>query len=183
MTRIIGLDTETTGLDPAKGHKLIEVALLEYDFATRKLVDSFVQRIDPERPIDEGASEVHGIVYSDLAGCPTFSSVAGEIVKRIEQGAIMVAHNMKFDAPFLAHELAVVGQAAPKIELFCTMENARWATWNGKYPQLGELCFALGVDYDPSKAHAAEYDVSVMIECLWRGLDRGFYTLPVIKGV
>lgn len=178
--RIIGLDTESTGIDPAKGHKLIEVALLEYDTATRELVDSWVQRINPERAISDDALAVHGITYAEVEREPTFATVAPEIIARINRGAIMVAHNMNFDAPFLAHELAVCGLGAPKIELFCTMENARWATYNGKYPRLGELCFALGVNYDESKAHSAEYDVDVMVQCLWRGIDRGFYTLPNI---
>ncbi len=59
------------------------------------------------------------------------------------------------------------------------MKNGRWATANGKNPKLGELCWALQVDYDPALAHAAEYDVQKTAECLWRGVDAGLYKLPV----
>ena len=63
--RVVGLDLETTGLEVEKGHKIIEAALLTYEDG--KLADAWVQRINPERPIDPGASSAHGIVYADVA--------------------------------------------------------------------------------------------------------------------
>jgi len=66
----------------------------------------------------------------------------------------------------------------PHTEVFDTMTEGRWATPDGKLPKLQELCFALEVEYDTNKAHAAEYDVDVMMECLWKGIDCGFFTLP-----
>lgn len=176
--KIIGLDTETTGLDQEKGHRIIEIALLTYDLDTHKLVDRWVQRIDPERAIDPGAQAVHGIGYSDLVGCPKWDDLAPEIAKRLGTAGLLVAHNMGFDGPFIAAELVRVGIDVPNVHSLCTMENARWATPDGKSPRLGELCFALGVDYDPAKAHGADYDVQVMMDCFFKGLDRGFYELP-----
>lgn len=176
--KIIGLDTETTGLKQEAGHRIIEIAFLTYDLDTRQCIDSWVQRIDPQRAIDPGAQEVHGIAYTDLSGMPVWDDVAPEIARRMGEADLLVAHNMGFDGPFIAAELMRVGQAIPDVCSLCTMEGARWACPDGKLPKLGELCFALNVPYDPSKAHGAEYDVSVMMDCFFRGLERGFYELP-----
>ncbi|MCL2874725.1 MAG: 3'-5' exonuclease [Betaproteobacteria bacterium] len=179
--RIIGLDTETTGLKQELGHRIIEIAMLTYDSDSRKLVDRWVQRIDPERPIDPAAQEVHGIAYTDLVGCPKWDEVAPEIVRRMGEADLLVAHNMGFDGPFVAAELIRVGLRVPNTPSVCTMESARWACPDGKLPRLGELCFALGVRYDAAKAHSAIYDVDIMMECLFRGLKRGFYRLPEVE--
>ena len=176
--KIIGLDTETTGLEQEKGHRIIEIALLTYDLATGKLEDTWVQRIDPERSIDPGAQAVHGIGYDDLVGMPKWDDVASEIARRLGTAELLVAHNMGFDGPFIAAELLRAGFEVPNVHSLCTMENGRWACPDGKSPRLGELCFALGVDYDTSKAHGAEYDVDVTMQCFFRGLERGFYELP-----
>ena len=176
--KILGFDTETTGLKPENGDKIIEIALLTYDSDTRQLIDKYVQRIDPECPISAGAQEVHGITYAELVGMPKFKYVADEIRQRFEQADLVIAHNLQFDAMFLICEFAAVGSMLPERTSIDTMTEARWACPDGKYPKLGELCFALGVDYNTLAAHSASYDVEVMIECLWRGLDRGFYTLP-----
>ena len=168
--KIIGLDTETTGLEQEKGHRIIEIALLTYDLETRALEDKWVQRIDPERAVDPGAQAVHGIGYSDLVGQPKWEDVAGEIARRLGTAQLLIAHNMGFDGPFIAAELMRVGIDVPNVHSLCTMENARWACPDGKLPKLGELCFALKTPYDPAKAHAADYDVSVMMDCFFIGL-------------
>lgn len=172
---ITGLDTETTGLEQAEGHRIIEIALLTYDLASRKLVDKYVQRIDPERAISAKAQEVHGIAYGELVGMPKWDDVAPIVVDRLKDTTLAIAHNMDFDGPFIGMELVRVGQPVPTFDTFCTMKNGRGATFDGKSPKLLELCFALGVAYDKAKAHAADYDVEVMMECFWRGLDRGFF--------
>lgn len=178
------LDTETTGIDQTKGHRIIEVALMTYDFASRKLVDKYVQRIDPERSIDAAAQAVHGIAYSELVGMPKWPAVAPEVSKRMSATNLAIAHNMGFDGPFIGGELLRIGMPVPDMSVLCTMENGRWATFDGKLPKLQELCMALGVPYDPALAHAADYDVAVTMECFWRGLDRGFYQLPEhLKGL
>lgn len=179
--RLIGLDTETTGLKQEDGHRIIEIAMLTYDLDTRRLEDTWIQRIDPERPIDQKAQEVHGIAYTDLVGCPKWDDLAEEIARRMSGADLLIAHNMGFDGPFIAAELIRVGQKVPDVHALCTMENARWACPDGKLPRLGELAFSLGVPYDSSKAHAAQYDVEITMECFFRGFQRGFYKLPIIK--
>lgn len=181
--KLIGLDTETTGLDASEGHRLVEVAILTYDFATRRLEDVYVQRIDPDRNIPAAASAVHGITYEMLTGCPKWEDVAPIVKAKLDAGTVAVAHNMGFDAPFLGHELLRAGQPLPTFEAFCTMENGRWATPDGKSPRLEELAFALGIEFDPTKAHGAEYDTQKMMECFFAGLDRGFYRVPALSGV
>lgn len=175
----ITLDTETTGLDPNDGHKIIEVAMLRFDM-TGKLLESFVERFDPQRAIDPKAQEVHKISYTMLAGKPLFAAMIPQMLDIMSRGDFMLAHNMEFDARFMAAEFTMGGAALPNIPSADTM-LARWATFNGKSPNLGELCFALGIPYDPSKAHGAEYDVTVTAQCFIEGVRRGFYQLPELK--
>jgi DNA polymerase-3 subunit epsilon len=178
---IAGLDLETTGLDVTQGHRIIEVALLTYDMNTRACVDKFVHRIDPERPIDPKAQAVHGISYAELAGKHKWPVVAPHVARRLAGCDHVIIHNRAFDEPFLTAELARLGLSFGPALPYCTMENGRWATMDGKSPRLQELCFALGVEYNPMLAHAAEYDVVKTVECFWRGLDRGFYQLPDLR--
>jgi DNA polymerase-3 subunit epsilon len=173
------LDTETTGLDPSDGHRVIEVALLRYDM-TGRLLEQFVERFDPQRAIDPKAQAVHKISYADLAGKPLFGSMAAEMKAVMERGDFIIAHNLPFDAKFMAAEFTGAGVVLPQIPSVDTM-HARWATFNGKSPNLHELCFALNVPYDPDSAHGAEYDVQCTAACFLEGLRRGFYTLPTLS--
>lgn len=183
---IAGLDLETTGLDQDKGHRIIEIAMLLYVFnpetGAHNLRGRYVQRINPERAIDSGALAVHGITYEDVAYEPKWEEVAPKIVKLLSVVDVVVAHNGNgFDLPFLAAELLRIGQPVPEVRAFDTMTSFRWATPMGKVPNLGELCFACGVNYDTEKAHAAEYDVSVMLESFFIAHKKGFVQLPMIE--
>lgn len=178
-----GLDIETTGLEQEKCHRIIEIAVLPYlyDEATGTVTPKgkFVQRINPQRAIDPGAQAVHGICYEDLAYSPTWEEVAPKVVRLMSACDLLVAHNGNgFDLPFIAAELLRIGQPIPDVEVVDTMVQGRWATPMGKLPNLGEFCFATGVDYDKEKAHAAEYDVSVMMESFFVALRKGFIQLP-----
>lgn len=179
--RLIGFDSETTGLDQAKGDRFVELAVVEmiYVPSTHQagIRKTWVQRINPERPIHPDAEAVHGISWQDVKDEPTWREVAPTVIEVIGKPDYMVIHNVGFDAPFLAGELIRVGLPVPNVQTFCTMENARWATPMGKLPKLQELCFSLGVNYDKTEAHAAEYDVRVMLQCLVRGLKGGFFKL------
>lgn len=172
------IDTETTGLSQEKGARIIEIGIVRYDFLSASKLDAWVQRIDPQCPIETGAQEVHGISYEELVGQPFWEDLAVEISSRLESCDLLVAHNMGFDGPFIAAELMRVGVEVPKVQSFCTMENARWACPDGKLPKLGELCFALNIPYDAAKAHSALYDIERTAECFFEGYKRGFYTLP-----
>jgi len=175
-------DIETTGLRQEDGHRIIEfaVGIWRYNAATgAKKVGSWCQRIDPKRDIDPGAQAVHGISRADLVGMPTWEDVAPKIEKIMNKANIFIAHNAAFDAPFIALELVRAGFAMPKFQVFCTMENGRACTSMGKVPNLGELAWATGVDYDPDAAHAADYDVEVLESCYWNGVKTGLFKDPV----
>lgn len=176
MKIITGIDIETTGLEQAKGHRIIEVAACMYDADTEKCIAQFVKRINPERSIDPGAQAVHGISFTDLVNCPKWEEVAPILAKLMSKSALIVAHNGEgFDLPFIGNELIRIGIAVPNVPVFDTMVHGRWATAMGKLPSLGELCFATGVEYDPSKAHGAEYDVQVMMGAYFEGARKGFF--------
>ncbi|MCY1367802.1 hypothetical protein D9M69_547500 [compost metagenome] len=94
---------------------------------------------------------------------------------------LLVCHNAGFDVPFVGVELVAAGlELPPGLQAFCTMEQGRFACFDGKLPKLQELCFAFGVDYDPKAAHAADYDVMKTADCFFRGFERGFYK-PALK--
>jgi DNA polymerase-3 subunit epsilon len=182
MITIAGCDLETTGLlDPE--HRIIECHVSLYDYApdtfTATHIGAQTWRIDPKRSIDKKAQEVHGISPTDLIGKPIFKEVGQEIADMLNRADIVVAHNgMGFDFPFLVQEWERCDQTIPDFIPFDTMLSGRFATPMGAVPNLGALCFACGVDYNPVDAHAAEYDVTKMMGCLFFGLKRGVYTLP-----
>jgi DNA polymerase III subunit epsilon len=175
---LTGFDTETTGLEAEKGDKIVEVALLTYDLATQKLVDKYVQRVDPERAISAKAQEIHGIAYSDLVGMPKFRDIAPEVERRFAQSDLVIAHNIAFDLEFLITEFTACGIAIPDVDGWDTMSESRWACPDGKFPRLEELCFALNIPFDANAAHAAEYDVAKMMECFFEAMKRGVWVLP-----
>ena len=104
--RQIVLDTETTGLEITQGHRIIEVGCVE--LVNRKLTGNhYHQYINPEREIDQGAIEVHGITLQSLLDKPTFSGVASELLDYID-GAELIIHNAPFDVGFLDLEFKLL---------------------------------------------------------------------------
>jgi DNA polymerase III subunit epsilon len=184
MIIVGGLDLETTGLEQSAGHRIIEIAILLYNLETTAFLGKFVQRINPMRPIDPAAQAVHGITFDQLAAEPVWEVVAprvSQILSKIQYG---IAHNgFTFDFPFLAAELMRVGVTVPAFEPIDTMAEARWATPLGKNPNLRELCFACGVEYDPTKAHGAEYDVEVMMQSYFIARAQGFMPPQLVAAV
>lgn len=178
------VDTETTGLDQPSGHRLIEVAFSCWAFDTvtkvkRKLGSKmYVQRINPQRLIDPHAEAVHKISLAMLRGAPTWDKVAPTISSLMSRLDLFIAHNVQFDASFLALELIRVGFPCPAVDTYCTMQNGRKATGMGKVPNLRELCYATGVKYDADAAHAADYDVAALEQCYWNGVDSGLFMPP-----
>lgn len=173
-------DIETTGLRQEDGHRIIEACFSVFRFdpvaRSRQKIGTMLQRINPKRDIDPGAQAVHGISLMDLRGEPEWDVVAPKIHKLLSMTDLFVAHNGEgFDAPFIALELLRAGHKIPNFKVFDTMLNGRSCTPFGKVPNLGELCLALGVEYDPDKAHSAQYDVDVLADCYWRGIDSGLY--------
>lgn len=182
MSLIGFIDIETTGLSQPDGHRIIEFGIIINDLNTRETKGKLIQRINPERAISIEAQRVHGISYDELVDAPTWDAVATKIAKIIGLCKYAVAHNgLSFDMPFIRNELMRVGVAMPEVTLIDTMLDARWATPNGKLPSLKELCFSLDVEYDPEKAHSAEYDIDVMRQCFFKGLDAGFFKVDELK--
>lgn len=181
-----GTDIETTGLLTSE-HRIIEVCVQRFDSTmfiksgfvdAPVLLDTYVQRINPDRSIDAKAREVHGINESDLVGKPMWPAVAQPLRDQLDSCDVVVAHNgMDFDFPFLLQEFTRVGVADPNFEPFDTMQSGTFATPFGKSPTLAELCWSLGITYEASQAHAADYDVNVMMQCFFAGMRRKVFSL------
>lgn len=182
MTRRIigGIDIETTGLHVHKGDRIIEIAASLHDLDTGEKLGAWEQRINPQRAIDPDAEAIHHISFESLVGMPLWADVAPTVSKLMSRCDYLVAHNgYGFDFEFILYELLRVGAPLPKQILgIDTMLQGRWATPDGAVPNLEALCFASGVAYDRTKAHAALYDVDVMMESFFRMWRRGFFTLP-----
>ena len=164
MRQII-LDTETTGLDPKQGHRIIELAGLEV--VNRRATGRTIHfHLDPEREIDAGATEVHGMTWDDLKGKPKFRDVAAEFVE-FARGAEWIIHNAPFDVAFLDVEFALAGLArlrrrrTPK--LIDTLALAR-EMFPGKRNNLDALCERFGVDNAHRTLHGALLDAQLLAE-------------------
>jgi DNA polymerase-3 subunit epsilon len=111
--RQIVLDTETTGLDPSDGHRIIEIGCVE--LVNRGITgNTYHQYIQPEREIDAGAMEVHGISNEFLADKPRFADIADEFLEFI-RGAELIIHNAPFDIGFINHEFALLENGAGRV--------------------------------------------------------------------
>ena len=112
--RQIVLDTETTGLEPAQGHRIIEVGCVE--LANRRLTGNDLHLyIHPDREIDQGAIDVHGITLEFLADKPRFGEIAQTLAEYLD-GAELIIHNAPFDLGFLNHEFKTVNPAHEPLE-------------------------------------------------------------------
>ena len=115
--RQIVLDTETTGLETSQDHRIIEIGCVE--LVGRKLTGRhYHQYINPQRKVDEGAMEVHGITDEFLIDKPLFATVAREFLEFVD-GADLVIHNAPFDVGFINHEIAKLGGIYREIESSC----------------------------------------------------------------
>ena len=162
MSRSILFDTETTGLDPLTGDRIIEIAAIELlrDLPTGVV---FHRLVDPERDIDPDATRVHGLTRADLAGKPRFADIADELLAFIG-GDRLVAHNATFDFGFLNAELARLGR--PSICLtrkVDTLEMAR-TRFPGLPNSLDALCRRFGIDLSERTSHNALLDCRLLAE-------------------
>lgn len=167
MRQII-LDTETTGLEPSQGHRIIEFAGLE--MINRKLTGRHLHLyMHPEREIDPDAERVHGISLDFLADKPKFRQVAGEIADFLRDAELII-HNAPFDVGFLNAEFARVG--IEPIEQLCanvidTLREAR-DMFPGKRNSLDALCDRFEVDRANRTLHGALIDCELLSEVyLW----------------
>ncbi len=161
--RQIVLDTETTGLSTAQGHRIIEIGCLE--LVNRRLTGREYHRfLNPDRDIDEGAERVHGISRADLETQPRFHEIADELLEFIS-GAELVIHNAEFDVGFIEHELTLMKHPQPLIsehaEVLDTLALAR-KLHPGQRNSLDALCKRYEVDASKRDVHGALIDSELL---------------------
>ena len=164
-TRQIVLDTETTGLEPSQGHKIIEIGCVE--MINRRLTgNNYHQYLQPDREIDEGAQAVHGISNEFLADKPRFIDVVKDFIKYID-GAELIIHNAPFDVGFLDHEFKRAGSEYGKVSTYCqvidTLVMARKMR-PGKKNNLDILCKEYQVNNAHRELHGALLDSELLAE-------------------
>ncbi|MCX4189569.1 DNA polymerase III subunit epsilon [Methylophaga sp. OBS3] len=165
VKRQVVLDTETTGLSTADDHRIIEIGCVE--IINRRLTGrNFHQYINPERDIDAGAMEVHGITPEFLADKPFFADVAEEFLEFVK-GAELVIHNAPFDVGFLNHELAKLADQDATIDALCsvldTLKMAR-DRHPGQKNNLDALCKRYDVDNTNRELHGALLDAEILAD-------------------
>jgi DNA polymerase-3 subunit epsilon len=173
MNRQIVLDTETTGLEVAAGHRVIEIGAIEI-VARRRTERRFHRYLNPERAIDEGALRVHGITSEFLADKPRFSEIAREFLDFI-RGAELVIHNAAFDVAMLDAELARLDPSPGRIGDYATITDTLLMArqrYPGQRNRLDDLCKRLDVDASQRQLHGALLDASLLAE-VWLAMTAG----------
>jgi DNA polymerase-3 subunit epsilon len=166
--RQIVLDTETTGLSPASGHRIVELACIEL-VDRKKTENRFHHYLNPERESDLGALKVHGLSTMFLADKPKFSEVVDSFVEFV-RGAELVIHNAPFDMGFINSELKFLGM--PPLNSICasvcdTLPLAR-QKHPGKKNSLDALCVRYQVDNAHRNLHGALLDADLLAEVFLR---------------
>lgn len=163
--RQIVLDTETTGLEPSQGHRIIEIGCVE--IIDRKLTGNhYHQYIRPDREIDEGAIEVHGITNEFLADKPGFSQIAEDFLAFVN-GAELVIHNAPFDVGFINAELARLNPRRGLITDVCTVLDTLVMAREkhpGQKNNLDALCKRYMVDNSQRDLHGALLDAEILAD-------------------
>jgi DNA polymerase-3 subunit epsilon len=176
--RQIILDTETTGLDPALGHRILEVAAVE--LIDRRLTGNHLHRyINPERASDEGALQVHGLSEDFLRDKPKFGEIAAELLDFISGGELII-HNAPFDLSFLDSEFALLD--LKPVKNYCpgiidTLVMAR-ELYPGKRNNLNALCERYQIDNSKRTLHGALLDANLLAE-VYLAMTRGQDSLSI----
>ncbi|ORU90560.1 MAG: DNA polymerase III subunit epsilon [Cycloclasticus sp. symbiont of Poecilosclerida sp. M] len=164
MRQII-LDTETTGLEPKQGHKIIEVGCVE--LVNRKLTgNNFHFYLNPKRFIDDGAIEVHGLTNEFLEDKPLFEDIADKLHDYLK-GAEIVIHNAPFDVGFINNEYALMGSEHDDMKTWCeitdTLQMAR-KMFPGQRNSLDALCKRYEIDNSQRQLHGALLDAEILAD-------------------
>jgi len=164
MERLIVLDTETTGIEPSEGHRIIEIGCTE--IIDRQIIENseYHQYIQPERLVGD-SQRIHGIKDSFLKGKPKFEEIAEEFLEYIE-GATLVIHNAPFDLGFLNHELQLMG-VDQRIEDNCMIKDTLEISKQqrpGTMHNLDALCRRFEVDSSARTVHGALLDAQILAQ-------------------
>lgn len=165
QARQVVLDTETTGINPKDGHRIIEIGCVE--LLNRRLTQNrFHVYLNPDREIDAGAIEVHGITNEFLRDKPRFADVAADFLDFVA-GAELIIHNAPFDVGFLNHELTMMSAAPANIETQCTVFDTL-AYARRKHPgarnSLDALCKRYDIDNSHRELHGALLDAEILAD-------------------
>lgn len=163
--RQIVLDTETTGIEVSQDHRIIEIGGVE--LVDRRLTGRHFHRyVNPQREIDQGAQEVHGISLEFLADKPVFHLIADEFLDFV-RGAQLVIHNAPFDVGFINHEFAKLDKRFGRVEDYCgivdTLAMAR-QLHPGQKNNLDALCKRYAVDNSQRELHGALLDAEILAD-------------------
>ena len=163
--RQIVLDTETTGLEPKQGHRIIEIGCVE--IVNRRETDRhFHQYLNPDREIDDGAFNIHGISKEFLADKPRFSDIAQEFIDFIRDSELII-HNAPFDVGFLDAELKKLGKKWGKIENYCAVVDTLMMAREkhpGQKNNLDALTKRYEVDNSKRDLHGALLDAQILLD-------------------
>ena len=180
MNRLVVLDTETTGLDVNDGHRIIEIGCIE--IINRTITNnSFHKYVNPDRSIDEGAQNVHGITLSMLKDKPKFSDIIEELLEYLDQSDLII-HNAPFDLGFLVRELDILNKdsdtfvAQRKIIDTLTMSRKKFP---GKRNTLDALCARFSVDNTERSYHGALLDANLLAS-VYLKMTRGQTSLKMV---
>ncbi len=164
-TRQIVLDTETTGLDPEEGHRIIEIGCVEL-INRRATGNTFQQYLHPQRDIDEGALAVHGITNEFLADKPRFADIVTDLLNYIK-GAELIIHNAGFDVGFLDYELGLLPQGVGRVDDYCTVLDTLQLARElhpGQRNDLDALCRRYEIDNSQRTLHGAVLDAEILAD-------------------
>ena len=167
MSRYAVIDLETTGLSPAYQHRILEIAVVLVDDAGNRVFE-WETLLNPQR--DVGATEIHGLSAADVYSAPTFDQIAAEL-ESLLRGRVPVAHNLSFDAPFIAAEYQRLGYSVPLSPTsgLCTMRLASRYLHSG--PRTLEACCGC-IGYRIESAHAALEDARAAARLLSHYIQR-----------
>ena len=165
MSRKVVLDTETTGISPTQGHRIIEIGCIE--IVNRQITDQRYQvYLNPERAVDLEALKVHGITNDFLADKPLFQTIANAFLAFIK-GAELIIHNAPFDVGFINHEFTLLRPPLDPVETYCrifdTLTYAR-KKHLGQRNNLDALCRRYKIDNSNRHLHGALLDAELLAQ-------------------
>jgi DNA polymerase III subunit epsilon len=174
QARIIFLDTETTGISPQQGEKMVEIACLE--MVNRELTGKhFHTYLNPEKEVSDGAFRVHGLSREFLSDKPVFKNIADELIEFIKESVVII-HNASFDLGFLDAELAKIKPPKQKFSDYChnVIDSLKVARYEfvGKKNSLDALCDRFNVSREHRQFHGALLDTHLLAN-VWLAMTRG----------
>lgn len=166
MRRELFLDTETTGLDPKLGHRIVEIGIVEY-IDGKKTGNNFHVYINPQMDVPEEVVKIHGLTNEFLSDKPRFQDISDKFINYIA-GSDLFIHNAKFDTSFLDYELMKVNKnktSSYASKVICTLELDKRLYPEDRKHNLDAICARLGINNEHRTLHGALLDAELLAEC------------------